>query len=159
MWDLLALALCEIRIKNKATRALRDQVLTIQDNPDRAEELRAELISDKERNNCAKCDSRHFCNFFLACIYHELNDTVNMQIHIKAAIKDFYRIGSRWNEIFARWIYGKLLLQIEDFLSARREFELAIETLEERAKKYRKEDKYEQRDKCYSFINQIRSLF
>lgn len=156
MRELLALTLTKIEIKSEATRGLRDQLLELKDDFNKAERLLAEMLSDKKRNDCSKCDSRHFCSLFLSCIYHELGDTENMQKEIRAAIKDFYRVGSKWNEMFARWIYGTLLLEVGDTLPARRELERTIEILEEMAKKFRKEDKYEKRDECYRYAEEIR---
>lgn len=156
MWELLELSLNKLDVKSEATRALRDRVLDIRERPDLADELLTELRSDKESSNCANCDSRHFCDFFLACIYYELVDLEKMQDHIKDAIKDFYRMGSKWNETFARWVYGQLLLDIGESLAARRELELAIEMFEKIAKKFREEDRYEKRDECFLFTELIK---
>ena len=145
MRDLLALALREIKIKSEATKALRDQVLAIEGDRVIAEQLLESILADKEISNCANCDSRHFCNFFIACTYFELDSIERMKTYIEAAIKDFDRIGSEWNETFARWIYGEVLRTQGILLPARRELEHTIEMLENAAKKFRKEDKYEKR--------------
>ena len=130
MWELLELVLTKIEIKSKATQSLRDQVLNIRNRPDKAELLLNELIEDRETSNCTKCDSRHFCALFLACIYFEFDDVDQMQIYIQESIKDFSHAGSKWNKILARWIYGTILLRKNRSLSARRELEDTVEMLE-----------------------------
>ncbi len=159
MWELLELVLTKIEIKSKATQSLRDQVLNIRNRPDKAELLLNELIEDRETSNCTKCDSRHFCALFLACIYFEFDDVDQMQIYIQESIKDFSHAGSKWNKILARWIYGTILLRKNRSLSARRELEDTVEMLEEMEKEFRSDvkPKHEKSDECKAFIDKIRS--
>ena len=156
MWDLLELVLKKIEIKSEATRSLRDQVLDIRNRPEKAETLLNELILDREISDCLKCDGRHFCSLFLACIYYELGEIEQTKLHVQEAIEDFYHVGSKWNELLANWIYGKTLLLMGLSLPARRELERTIEMLQEMAKQFRRENQYEKRDECLDFVGKIR---
>jgi len=156
MWPLLELVLEKIEIKSEATRSLRDQVLEIRNNPYMAERLLDKLIDDRETSNCSKCDSRYFCSLYLACIYYELGDLEQTKTHIEEAVNDYYHVGSKWNELLAKWIYGTTLLRTGSTLHARRELERTIEMLQEMAKQFRRENQYEKRDECLDFVEKIR---
>lgn len=155
MWNILKLALNNADIKSEATRSLRDQVLTVHKKPGNAKVLLETLIHDKLKNNCSMCDSRHFCSLFLSCIHYALNDTEEMRLEIRVAIKDAQRIGSKWNELLARWVYGVFLKTQGEPLASRRELEKAKEMLMEVADRHHKEHRYEERDKCNKFIASI----
>ena len=157
MWDLLELVLKNLEIKSEATRFLKNQVLNIKNNPDKAEALLFELKEDKNNSDCSKCDSRHFCSLFLACIYFELGALNQTKFHIQEAIEDFHQVGSKGNELLAIWIYGKTLLLLGEMLPARRELERTLELLQGRAEKFQREHNYEKRDECKDFIGVIKT--
>nr|MBC8336387.1 hypothetical protein [Candidatus Desulfolinea nitratireducens] len=146
-----------VEIKSEATRFLKNKILNIKDCPERAEALLFELKEDKKNSDCSKCDSRHFCSLFLACIYFELDELNQTKFHIQEAIEDFHQVGSKWNELLAIWIYGKTLLILGDMLPARRELERTIELLQGRAEKFQREHNYEKRDECNIFIGKIKT--
>jgi hypothetical protein len=152
---MLELALNKIDIKSEATGALRDRVLDCRNNPDTANALLIEITQEKEVRDCSMCENRHFCSLFLACLYYELCDIKKTHFHIKATVKDFNRLGSNWNELFARWINGIIYLRLGDAIPAQSELNHAKEMLEKIALRFRKEDNYEKRDECYIYTENI----
>ena len=155
MWDLLKLVLDKLEIKSEATISLKNQIKSLQGRPDEAKALLTSFETEARLNNCTKCDSRHFRSFFLACIYYELDVIVQAQIYMKHAIKDFNRMGSKWNELLANWIYGETFILLERNMPARRELVRTIEMLQKMEQKFRREYQYKKRDECRRFIKQI----
>jgi len=157
MWDLLEFVLDNLEIEDQATKDIRDQIKGVRGNKELANKLSVQLDREAQLNNCTQCPSRHFHAFFLACIHYEIGAIVQTQSYIKRAIRDFNRMGSRWNELLAIWVNGEIYMGLGRFMPARQALEHTVEMLQKKAQVFRRKDQYEKREECFQHIAKIRS--
>lgn len=156
MWDLLRFVLNDLEVKSEITGYTIEKIKTLPGNKKLAKQLSIEIDQEINLRSCTDCPNFYYNNFFLACIYYELDVIVQTQVHIKKAITDFNHMGSKWNEILASWIYGETFLLLGREMPARRVLENIIVTLEEMARTCRHYDQYEKQQECLNHINKIK---
>ncbi|MBT7074243.1 MAG: S24 family peptidase [Anaerolineae bacterium] len=155
MWDLLNLALDNLEIESNITRALQEKIKKLEGNKELAAELSIQFDEEAQLNNCTQCPARSFRNFFLACVYYELGTIIQTQYYIKSAIKDFNRMGSKWNALLASWVYGETFMILNRTMPAQKVLENTVVMFEEMSRLSREKDLYEKRDECLNYIAKI----